>query len=85
MWKMLSEHAHLLGRSEYVRLSKEVFRYGRNTRFWLLQLREDLFIFLILHHLNQLLQNFKILPFKMRLSEVFRPFLKRSLAYLVSM
>ena len=47
----------------------------------------NLFIFLILHQLNQLLQNFKIIkeiPFKMRLGKVFRPFLKRSLAYLVS-
>ena len=40
----------------WLRLSKEFFRYGRHTRFWLLQLREDLFIFLILHKLDQILQ-----------------------------
>ena len=34
-----------------VQLCKDVFRYGRNTQFWLLQLREDL---ISLHFLHQL-------------------------------
>ena len=29
----------------YGRLSKNVFRYGPNTRFWLLQLREPVYLF----------------------------------------
>ena len=33
-------------------LTKDVFIYGRNTRIWLLQLREDLITLIILHQLN---------------------------------
>ena len=45
-------------------LANDVFRFGQNAWFWLLQLREDLITLIILHQLNKYLQNSKLSKFR---------------------
>ena len=59
-----------------LQVAKDVFIYGHNTRFWLLQIMEDLKNLIILHQLNQSLQ-----PLRKYLSIHFKDNLIRALVF----
>ena len=82
-WALMTSTAHLAAMT----CCRDVFRYGRNSRFWLLQVRGDLAGIIKGHgpkkstqrvHLRSFLVPLSC-NFKKDIGEVFRPFLKRSL------